>query len=383
MTAKNQHRPRSTDTDQLPLDQRIGVYFNKARSRVDQFFQRLPTQEEGSHLPNRRSPSHEQIQLLIDALGDTEHPAHARAVEDLAAIGEPAVPWLVNALDKQQSWLVAYRASEALGYIGSGRATSALIQALEHPNSNVRWSAVRALAQIGDLRALLELRRVAHNDTGRTSWGESVAVTAQNALDQLRARSMWGQSLELVKTAITSVLMILALVIAYRVVTELRVELSRINDAQEIAAVQSNLPQLPEESPEAAQGVAGVATPLAEPQPTQPLPTPTSIPTPTPGITGTVLQRANVRPEPTVQNEPIGLLNSGDEVIFLAQSADGNWYQVRLGSQASDASAIGGPDGADAGWVSASLLSSPSGEVPVATPVPPDATELPASTPVP
>ena len=54
------------------------------------------------------------------------------------------VPALNEALNPHRPWLSAYRAAEALGQIGDGRAAGPLLDALRHPNSNVRWSAVRA-----------------------------------------------------------------------------------------------------------------------------------------------------------------------------------------------------------------------------------------------
>ncbi|HEX5691326.1 MAG TPA: HEAT repeat domain-containing protein, partial [Roseiflexaceae bacterium] len=100
----------------------------------------------------------ERINSLVGALGDPNHPLHHQALDDLVAIGAPAVPALNDALNPNRPWLTAYRAAEALGQIGDGRAAGPLLDALRHPNSNVRWGAVRALAIVGDARALLELR---------------------------------------------------------------------------------------------------------------------------------------------------------------------------------------------------------------------------------
>src|SRR5919202_938048 len=130
-------------------------------------------------------PLHE----LIGALGNPAHAQHTQAVDDLVAHGRAAVPALMAALRAEHPWLTAYRAAEALGEIGDGRATGALLQALNHPNSNVRWSAVRAVAQVDDPRARRALRQVAQADSAKTSWGDSVAETAQQALDQKQARS--------------------------------------------------------------------------------------------------------------------------------------------------------------------------------------------------
>lgn len=328
-----------------------------------------PSQQRSRSTTTRHlaTPSREQLTALIDALGDPHHPDHYRAFEELVALKTAALPILSEALNPMYPWLGAYRAAEAMGRIGSGRATGALIQALHHPNSNVRWSAVQALAHIGDFRALMELRRVARVDQGKTSWGESVAESAQSALEQMRTQSVWGQSLELMKTALTSVLMILSLVLAFSVISTLRDELNRISMSvpaepmiQDALVERSDLP------PE---------TDLSEP----PLPADdgqddrnaaaTDLPA-TAGadeLIGTVLQLANVRPAPNVNNQPIGLLRQNDQVVFLARTPDGQWYRVRLGPRASD-SVINNPDGTNSGWVNRALLSPPPGDVPVEDP---------------
>ncbi|PDW04318.1 HEAT repeat domain-containing protein [Candidatus Viridilinea mediisalina] len=323
----------------------------------------------------RQTPSHdprvprEQLAALVEALGNSEHPLHANAVDELVAIGPAAVPALCNVLNAKQAWLSSYRAAEAAGRIGDGGATGALIQTLKHPNSNVRWSAVRALAQIGDVRALLELRRVAQNDQGRTSWGESVADAAQSALSQLGQRSVWGQSIELIKTAVVAVMMILSLALAFSVVSTLRDELDRFG---RVIPGQTQLPALtlPTVAPEPT--VAPVPTmapavvvdpttasePAAEPEP-QPAGEAAELAT----FTGTVLQGANIRPFPSTDNQPVGLVATGDEIVFLARTPGNDWYLIRLGAQHSDQSRIESADGT--GWISEALVTVPAGELPI------------------
>jgi hypothetical protein len=367
--AKNQHESRMPrrSADKSSSDGETGEHafqFDQIIEQVSNLGKRLPVPRMHAETQARKGvpASRERIRTLIEALGDPQHPEHARAVEALAAIGAPAVPWLCDLLSEDHPWLISYRAAEALGCIGDGSATGALIQALRHSNSNVRWNAVRALAQIGDVRTILELNRVVREDHGRTSWGESVAGAAQSALDQMRTRSAWGQGLELVKTAVTSVLMILALVLAFNMLTTLRSELDRIEDAS-TTAVQSTLP-----SP------APIATLESGPQGVAAVPEPEDVPTvppntPTPdlsvAITGTVLQDSNVRPEPSTNNQPIGQLRLGDRVIFLGRSEDGDWYLVRLGERYANSSSINNPTGSGAGWVNRALLSTPSEDLPV------------------
>jgi hypothetical protein len=77
-----------------------------------------------------------------------------------------------------------------------------------------------------------------------------------------------------------------------------------------------------------------------------------------------VLQQANVRSVPSsVQNEPIGRVNPGDEIVFVAVTGDRQWYRIRLGTHFSDKSSIKSTDGS--GWINQALVSQPSGTVPL------------------
>ncbi|NJL33703.1 MAG: HEAT repeat domain-containing protein, partial [Chloroflexaceae bacterium] len=306
----------------------IGTVFEQLRT-LTRRFQTGGMQGSTAMLPRpRRVASQDRIQQLIEMpWADPNHPEHATAVNQLVEIGTPALAPLCDALSPNHAWLTSYRAAEALGVIGDGRATGALIRALRHPNSNVRWNAVRALSLIGDLRAVIELRRVAHDDPGRTSWGESVASAAQSALDHLRSKSVWGQSVELVKTAITSVLMILALLLAFSSVTALREELARIGRTDVPGNVVRVIPP-PIPTAENPDSNTNSTLPL-QPDATEDsalFASPTPEPTTSPVITGTALQVGNVRPAPTTDNNPIGQVNEGDEIIFVARNAAGDWY---------------------------------------------------------
>jgi hypothetical protein len=384
----------TTDRDETPPKERTSsgtTQVGQMISGLERLTRRLPsgrTRRLRPYRSGRSAPPRDQIASLVAALGDTGHPLHAVAVDELVEIGAPAVPQICDVIGPQQPWLTAYRAADAAGRIGDGRAAGPLMSALQHPNSNVRWSAVRALTTVGDLRAIFELRRVARNDQGRTSWGEPVAGAAQSALDQLSQRSVWGQSLELMKTAVTSVLMILALTLAFSVVSTARGEFDRFGL---FIPGQTQLPQLvlPTLAPTATrppQPTSGAA--FAAPDTTT-SPVPTSVFGATSTITGTVQQASNVRPQPNTSNQPIGQVNKGDEVIFLARTASGQWYQIRLGRKAAPASHIDNPDGSGTGWVNRALVTPPTADLPVqepvaiettATPVPP-APPAPTATP--
>jgi hypothetical protein len=369
----------TTERDKRPPEERASggtTQVGPALGDVERLTRRLPASRGRRPRPYRNArsgPPREQIVNLVAALGDTTHPLHATAVDELVEIGAPTVHLLCEQIGPQRPWLAAYRAAEAAGRIGDGRASGPLISALNHPNSNVRWSAVRALTTVGDVRAIFELRRIAQSDQGRTSWGEPVAGAAQSALDQLSQRSVWGQSIELIKTAVTSVLMILALTLGFSVVSTVRSELDRFGL---YIPGQTQLPQLvlPTVAPTATHPAQPTVMGLASP-----------VPTGTPGVgavnTGTMLQDANVRPQPNTNNQPIGQINQGDEVIFLARTPGGQWYLVRLGSHFDPASSIANSDGSGTGWINSALVTQPVGDLPVRQPATVEPTLAPALTP--
>jgi len=298
----------------------------------------------------------ERVRDLIDALGDPNHPLHSQAVNDLVDMGQTAVPMLSAALAPTYPWLTSYRAAEALAQIGDGRASGALITALRHPNSNVRWSVVRALSEIGDTRTLLALRRVVQEDHGKTSWGESVADTAQLALDRLQSRSALLRFSEPIKTALVFVMMIAVLAFAGNRVQALRTELERRDEPPAVVAAPAADETTTADEVEAG-GDEVTAPELAE--------TPTTEATTAPTITtlvGTVrVNTGNVRDRPSINGREIGKVYSGDELIFLSRSGD--WYRVRLGEKRSAQSSISG----DEGWISETIVDVPDASVPPET----------------
>lgn len=351
-------RPNPLDPQREPVSEIVPVEAEPVE--VNRITRRI--EQADRHPLRTKRTAHEQITALTEALGDTGHPLHAGAVDELVALGSVVIPALCGAIRPDQPWLTVYRAAEVAGRIRDGRATGALIQAIRHPNSNVRWSVVRALAQIGDVRALLELRRVAQQDQGRTSWGESIAGTAQSALNELSRNSVWGQSIELAKNAAVAVLMIVALVLAYSVINRLRNELELFG---QVIPGQTQVPQftLPT-STIVPTSVRPTALSLNLTQPTRQASLAPTTPIMTTNIiTGTVLQDANVRPLPDTNNQPIGRLTQGDEIVFQARTPGSEWYLVGLGTLRGPNSRISSSDGT--GWVSSSLLTAPGAELPV------------------
>jgi len=302
----------------------------------------------------------DRISSLIAALGDPANPLHHQAVDDLVAIGAPAVPALNDALGPNRPWLTAYRSAEALGQIGDGRAAGPLLDALRHPNSNVRWSAVRALAVVGDARALLELRRVARDDQGKTSWGESVGGAAQSVLDQMQSHNMLLRGADLIKTTVACVLMLVALILAWSLVNTLRAELRQVGHDSVPAGIAGPPVSTAQPTAEIGSGPSQ-ESPTAEPTATAPVASTTV-------VSGTALVTGNVRARPTRDGQRVGGISEGDEIIFLATTGDRIWYLIRLGERHAATSRIDSDDGT--GWVNRSLLSEPHGDIPIEEPPP-------------
>ncbi|KPV52837.1 PBS lyase, partial [Kouleothrix aurantiaca] len=251
---------------------------------------------------------------------------------------------------------------------GDGHAAGPLLEALRHPNSNVRWSAVRALAVVGDARALIELRRVARDDRGKTSWGESVAGAARSALNEMQSQNMLRRGADLIKTAVACVLMLVALIVAWKMLGDLRTQLREVGFEPVAPAVLA----APAPTADTSAALPEAATPGAS---TTPLPTATAEAL----ITGTVRAAANVRALPQVSGgEVIGRISQGDQVVFLGVTADGQWYHIRLGEKSASSSQITSANGE--GWVNRSLLSQPEGTVPVEN-EPADLSGTPAESP--
>ncbi|MBA3944501.1 MAG: SH3 domain-containing protein [Herpetosiphonaceae bacterium] len=322
-----------------------------------------PGNEQVSRRSARSEPtppriSDDRIRELITALGDSNHPLHASAINELVAIGQPAVGPLTAALAPDRPWLTSYRAAEALAQIGDGAASGALMGALRHPNSNVRWSAVRALAEVGDTRTLWALRRVAHEDRGKTSWGESVADTAQSALDRLQSRSALLRFSEPVKTAVVLVLALLGLLLATNRVQAVLGELRRDVPAPVVAAG----------SNATATNAAADETPTSVADTVAITPTVTTTATTTNQLIGKVTQGGRVRSGPGVSFPQIGNVAVGDQLVFSSSDPGGNWYRVRLGSEHDPNSII---NGTGEGWVSALLIGTgkPAEPVPTEKPI--------------
>ena len=90
-------------------------------------------------------------------LGSKDRTAQGQAIQELAIIGEVAVPGLLELLEKGE-WQVRNQAAVALGAIGppAASATSALMAALQDVDKYLRGHAAASLGQIGrDAKAVV------------------------------------------------------------------------------------------------------------------------------------------------------------------------------------------------------------------------------------
>ncbi len=284
---------------------------------------------------------------LVQSLGDPDSPAHIHAPEELVSLGAAALPALFNALNPDGPWLIAYRAAEILGEIGDRRAAQPLINALNHPNSNVRWSVVRSLSVVGNTRALFALRKIARDDRSKTTWGESIAGVAQSAIDQMQGSNLFVKAMDILKTAVSTVVLLLALVLAWNVLERVRSEVSTIGVKPTATATTI------------ADG-ALIPEPQSTPTPNNEAPTPNVAQT----VTGIIINPGNVRSQPAIQaSNVVGQVVDNDEIIYLATTPDRTWFKIKLGAKRSATSSISSSDGA--GWINQSLVTAPDTALPI------------------
>ncbi|MBN1431432.1 MAG: HEAT repeat domain-containing protein [Methanomicrobiaceae archaeon] len=98
----------------------------------------------------------ERVSLLVEGLYGPDKTERAKCMEGLVKCGKPAVLPLIYLLD-DGSWVIRYRAAEALGLIGDERAVTALTASLKDDKDHVRYMAAKSLGMFGKKESSISL----------------------------------------------------------------------------------------------------------------------------------------------------------------------------------------------------------------------------------
>jgi HEAT repeat protein len=101
----------------------------------------------------QRTVADDQLDRIIELIGNEQFSIRMAAIKDLTDVGEKAVPALLQALS-QGLWYTRECAAQILGNIGDPRAVEPLIACLQDENVGVRRSAAIALSKMVDHNAL-------------------------------------------------------------------------------------------------------------------------------------------------------------------------------------------------------------------------------------
>lgn len=105
-----------------------------------------PASKSRTGAASKKTPT--AIPELIAALANPSPVARRKARDALVALGKPAVPSLIQLLSHRKPH-VRWEAAKALGGIADPIAASALVNALDDRDGDVRWLAAEGLAALG------------------------------------------------------------------------------------------------------------------------------------------------------------------------------------------------------------------------------------------
>lgn len=105
-----------------------------------------PSTQFGGVPSSTKTPS--EIRELVLALTGPDPAIRSKAREALVALGKPAVPLLIPLLSHRKPH-IRWEAAKSLGGIADPIAASALVNALEDRDDDVRWLAAEALIALG------------------------------------------------------------------------------------------------------------------------------------------------------------------------------------------------------------------------------------------
>ena len=114
------------------------------------------------------------------------------AMQVLCRIGGRALPSLIRILlDQGERYIVRCRVADTLGMLGDRKAVEPLVTILSDSDVQVRWHAIRALAELGARSALPQLRRLAISDDGEFSITPTLRISmkeeARKAIEQIES----------------------------------------------------------------------------------------------------------------------------------------------------------------------------------------------------
>jgi HEAT repeat protein len=98
----------------------------------------------------------DRVNLLVEGLYGPDKAERAKCMDGLVECGKTAVMPLINLLD-DDSWVIRYRAAEALGLIGDERAITALTGSLCDEKDHVRYMAAKGLGMFGKRESSISL----------------------------------------------------------------------------------------------------------------------------------------------------------------------------------------------------------------------------------
>jgi HEAT repeat protein len=85
------------------------------------------------------------LESLMDMLANKDGVIRQKARDELVDLGEPAVSFLIQALQNSKLDQVRWEAAKALGSINDARSILPLVKALEDSYSDVAWVAADSL----------------------------------------------------------------------------------------------------------------------------------------------------------------------------------------------------------------------------------------------
>ena len=120
------------------------------------------------------------MEKTIQELRDRKNGERWKAVIALGQFGEPAIPYLHEALADQDKW-VRYFAADTLGGMKDPGSVDLLVRRLADEDQDVRYISAYALGRIGDPRAAHALMQAHSSDNG------FVRIFIEEALDRIQA----------------------------------------------------------------------------------------------------------------------------------------------------------------------------------------------------